>query len=90
MPSGREMPLRDARHERHHAMHWLGHIQMQKAVTKGIKDIMEGAYAATGQNRRDREAAETAAAYKINSPEPIKDIAKEIKRLEEKMHLHAL
>jgi excinuclease ABC subunit B len=59
------------------------------SITKGIKDIMEGAYAATGQNRRDREAAETAAAYKINSPEPIKDIAKEIKRLEEKMHLHA-
>lgn len=59
------------------------------SITKGIKDIMEGAYAATGQNRRDREAAETAAAYKINSPEPIKDIAKEIKRLEEKMHMHA-
>jgi len=59
------------------------------SITKGIKDIMEGAYAATGQNRRDREAAETSAAYKINSPEPIKDIAKEIKRLEEKMHLHA-
>ncbi|MDG0971146.1 MAG: excinuclease ABC subunit UvrB [Porticoccaceae bacterium] len=59
------------------------------SISKGIKDIMEGAYAATGQNRRDREAAESAAAYKINSPEPIKDIAKEIKRLEEKMHLHA-
>ena len=59
------------------------------SIVKGIKDIMEGAYAATGQNRRDRESAESAAAYKINSPEPIKDIAKEIKRLEEKMHLHA-
>ena len=59
------------------------------SITKGVKDIMEGAYAATGQNRRDREAAESAAAYQINSPEPIKDIAKELKRLEEKMHQHA-
>jgi excinuclease ABC subunit B len=60
------------------------------SIVKGVKDIMEGAYAATGQNRRDRQAAQANAAYDvIGGAEPIKNIAKEIKRLEEKMYQHA-
>ncbi|MBT4210990.1 MAG: excinuclease ABC subunit B, partial [Porticoccaceae bacterium] len=60
-----------------------------QSIVKDIKDIMEGAYAATGQNRRDRQAAEANAAYDVIGAEPIKNIAKEIKRLEEKMYQHA-
>ena len=60
-----------------------------KSIIKDISDIMEGAYAATGQNRRDRQAAEAEAPYLINGAEPIRDIAKEIKRLEDKMYQHA-
>ncbi len=60
-----------------------------KSIVKGIADIMEGAYAATGKNRRDRKAAENEAAYSLNAGQPIENIAKEIKRLEEKMYQHA-
>jgi excinuclease ABC subunit B len=60
-----------------------------KSIVKGIADIMEGAYAATGKNRRDRKAAENEEAYNLNSGQPIENIAKEIKRLEEKMYQHA-
>ena len=60
-----------------------------KSIVKGIADIMEGAYAATGKNRRDRKAAESEAAYSLNAGQPIENIAKEIKRLEEKMYQHA-
>ena len=60
-----------------------------KSIVKGIADIMEGAYAATGKNRRDRKAAENEAAYNLNAGQPIENIAKEIKRLEEKMYQHA-
>lgn len=60
-----------------------------KSIVKGIADIMEGAYAATGKNRRDRKAAENEAAYSANAGQPIENIAKEIKRLEEKMYQHA-
>ena len=60
-----------------------------KSIIKGVKDIMEGAYAATGQNRRDRQAAQANAAYDVIGAEPIKNIAKEIKRLEDKMYHHA-
>ena len=60
------------------------------SIVKGVKDIMEGAYAATGQNRRDRQAAAASSAYDvIGGAEPIKNIAKEIKRLEDKMYQHA-
>ena len=56
------------------------------SIVKGVKDIMEGAYAATGQNRRDRQAAEANAAYDgIGGAEPIKNIAQAIKRREQKM-----
>lgn len=60
-----------------------------KSIVKGIADIMEGAYAATGKNRRDRKAAENEAAYNLDGGQPIENIAKEIKRLEEKMYQHA-
>jgi excinuclease ABC subunit B len=60
-----------------------------RSIIKGVKDIMEGAYAATGQNRRDRQAALANAAYDVIGAEPIKNIAKEIKRLEDKMYHHA-
>ncbi len=60
-----------------------------KSIVKDVQDIMEGAYAATGQNRRDRKAAEADAAYDVIGAEPIKNIAKEIKRLEDKMYQHA-
>lgn len=60
-----------------------------KSIIKGIADIMEGAYAATGKNRRDRKAAGNEAAYSLNAGQPIENIAKEIKRLEEKMYQHA-
>jgi len=60
-----------------------------KSIIKGVADIMEGAYAATGKNKRDRKVAEADAAYNLDAFDSIKDIAKEINRLEEKMHLHA-
>ena len=60
-----------------------------KSIVKGIADIMEGAYAATGKNKRDRKVAEADANYSISAVDSIKDIAKEINRLEEKMHQHA-
>ena len=60
-----------------------------KSIAKDVKDIMEGAYAATGQNRRDRQVAEADAASDVIGAEPIKNIAKEIKRLEDKMYQHA-
>jgi len=60
-----------------------------KSIVKGVADIMEGAYAATGKNKRDRKAAEEDASYSTQAFDSIKDIAKEINRLEEKMHQHA-
>jgi excinuclease ABC subunit B len=60
-----------------------------KSIVKGVADIMEGAYAATGKNKRDRKAAEADASYSTQAFDSIKDIAKEINRLEEKMHQHA-
>jgi excinuclease ABC subunit B len=71
------------------AEHNKQHGITPKSIVKGIADIMEGAYAATGKNRRDRKAAENEEAYNLNSGQPIENIAKEIKRLEEKMYQHA-
>jgi excinuclease ABC subunit B len=59
------------------------------SIVKDVKDIMEGAYAATGQNRRDRKVAEEQAAYQVIGSQPIENIAKQIKRLEEKMYQQA-
>lgn len=60
-----------------------------KSIVKGIADIMEGAYAATGKNRRDRKVAESGNNYNLSAVESIQDIAKEIKRLEDRMYQHA-
>jgi excinuclease ABC subunit B len=60
-----------------------------KSIIKGVADIMEGAYAATGKNKRGRKVAEADKAYNVDAFDSIKDIAKEINRLEDKMHLHA-
>ncbi|MDA9598932.1 excinuclease ABC subunit UvrB [bacterium] len=60
-----------------------------KSIIKGVADIMEGAYAATGKNKRSRKVADADNAYNIDAFDNIKDIAKEINRLEDKMHLHA-
>jgi excinuclease ABC subunit B len=60
-----------------------------KSIIKGVADIMEGAYAATGKNKRDRKVAEADAAYNMDAFTSVKDFAKEISRLEDKMHLHA-
>ena len=60
-----------------------------KSIVKGIADIMEGAYAATGKNKRDRKAAENEAAYNLDAGQPLENITEEIKRLEEKMYQHA-
>jgi len=60
-----------------------------KSIIKGVADIMEGAYAATGKNKRDRKVAEADAAYNMDAFTSVKDFAKEINRLEDKMHLHA-
>ena len=60
-----------------------------KSIVKGIADIMEGAYAATGKNKRDRKAAENDAAYNLDAGQPLENITEEIKRLEEKMYQHA-
>ncbi|MGB1403195.1 MAG: excinuclease ABC subunit UvrB [Porticoccaceae bacterium] len=65
------------------------HAIVPKSIVKGIADIMEGAYAATGKNKRGRKAAESEAGYRVNEAQPIENIAKEIKRLEEKMYQHA-
>jgi excinuclease ABC subunit B len=65
------------------------HDIVPKSIVKGIADIMEGAYAATGKNKRGRKTAESEADYRVNEAQPIENIAKEIKRLEEKMYQHA-
>ena len=65
------------------------HGIVPKSIVKGIADIMEGAYAATGKNKRGRNVAESEAAYGTDGALPIENIAKEIKRLEEKMYQHA-
>ena len=60
-----------------------------KSIVKGIADIMEGAYAATGKNKRDRKVAEGGNDYNLSAVDSIQNIAKEIKRLEDKMYQHA-
>ena len=60
-----------------------------RSIIKSVADIMEGAYAATGKNKRDRKVAEAEAGYNFDALETMQDINKELKRLEDKMHLHA-
>jgi excinuclease ABC subunit B len=65
------------------------HDIVPKSIVKGIADIMEGAYAATGKNKKGRKIADSEADYRANEAQPIENIAREIKRLEEKMYQHA-
>ena len=60
-----------------------------KSINKAVADIMEGAYASPGKGKRSRKVAEEAAAYDLDSGQPIKNIAAEIKRLEQAMYQHA-
>ncbi|MCS5587887.1 MAG: excinuclease ABC subunit UvrB, partial [Porticoccaceae bacterium] len=60
-----------------------------KSIRKAVADIMEGAYAATGRNKRGKKVAEDGAVYDIEVGQPIENIAREIKRLEDKMYQHA-
>jgi len=60
-----------------------------KSINKAVADIMEGAYANPRKGKRGRKVAEAEAAYDIDSGQPIKNIAAEIKRLEQAMYQHA-
>jgi len=60
-----------------------------KSINKAVADIMEGAYANPGKGKRSRKVAEAGAAYDIDSGQPIKNLAAEIKRLEQAMYQHA-
>ena len=50
---------------------------------------MEGAYVGTNKNRRGNKVADDAPGYNNGKLMPIKDIARELSRLEEKMYAHA-
>jgi excinuclease ABC subunit B len=60
-----------------------------KSIKKDVADIMEGAHAAVGHNKRARKVAEEGGLYDVNAAQSIENITKEIKRLEEKMYQHA-
>ena len=60
-----------------------------QSIIKEVTDIMEGAHAAVGHNKRARKVAEESATYAINTDQSYESMAKEIKRLEEKMYQHA-
>jgi excinuclease ABC subunit B len=59
------------------------------SIKKDVADIMEGAHAAIGHNKRARKVAEEGGLYDVNAAQSIENITKEIKRLEEKMYQHA-
>ncbi|MBT5106458.1 MAG: excinuclease ABC subunit B, partial [Porticoccaceae bacterium] len=59
-------------------------------ITKSVTDIMEGAYAGQGKTKRGKKVAEGLGRYVLDEPPvAIRDIAKELKRLDEKMYQHA-
>ena len=62
-----------------------------KGIIKSVADIMEGAYAGQGNNKRGRKVAEGLASYAISTEAPLtlSNMPKELKRLEEKMYQHA-
>jgi excinuclease ABC subunit B len=59
------------------------------SIKKDVADIMEGAHAAVGHKKRARKVAEDSAAYAANAEQSFENMAKEIKRLEDKMYQHA-
>jgi excinuclease ABC subunit B len=70
---------------RHNEKHGITPMSIKKEVT----DIMEGAHAAVGHKKGGRKVAEDSAAYNVNKEQSYENMAKEIKRLEEKMYQHA-
>lgn len=56
-----------------------------QSIKKDVADIMEGAHAAVGHKKRARKVAEDSA----TAEHSFENMAKEIKRLEEKMYQHA-
>jgi len=60
-----------------------------QSIKKEVADIMEGAHAAVGHNKRARKVAEESSTYAVNTDQSYESMAKEIKRLEEKMYQHA-
>jgi excinuclease ABC subunit B len=60
-----------------------------QSIKKEVTDIMEGAHAAVGHNKRAKKVVEDAASYAVNADQSYETIAKEIKRLEDKMYQHA-
>lgn len=60
-----------------------------RSIVKTVADIMEGAYVGTNKNRRGNKVADDAPGYNNGKLMPIKDIARELSRLEEKMYAHA-
>ena len=59
-------------------------------IKKSVADIMEGAYAGQGKNKRGKKVAEGPGSYNISTDAvPVANIAKELKRLEERMYQHA-
>ena len=81
-----ETRRRRAKQIEHNALHGLTPI----GITKSVADIMEGAYAGQGKTKRGKKVAEGLGRYDLDEPPvPIRDIAKELKRLDEKMYQHA-
>lgn len=81
-----ETERRRAKQVEHNTLHGL----TPTGIIKSVADIMEGAYAGTAKNKRGKKVAEGLASYDISdAPVAIRDVAKELKRLEEKMYQHA-
>jgi len=81
-----ETKRRRAKQIEHNTLHGLTPV----GITKSVADIMEGAYAGQGKTKRGKKVAEGLGRYEIDeAPVAIRDIAKELKRLDEKMYQHA-
>ena len=81
-----ETKRRRAKQIEHNRLHGLTPV----GITKSVADIMEGAYAGQGKTKRGKKVAEGLGRYEIDeAPVAIRDIAKELKRLDEKMYQHA-
>ena len=82
-----ETERRRTKQEAHNKKHGLE----PRGIKKSVTDIMEGAYAGQGKSKRGKKkVAEGLASYDISTEAPaVANIAKELKRLEEKMYRHA-
>ena len=81
-----ETERRRAKQIEHNKKHGLE----PKGIKKSVADIMEGAYAGQGKSKRGKKVAEGPGSYNISTDAvPVGNIAKELKRLEERMYQHA-